>query len=115
MEFFENTVVIFSSDSFGKANDSLDVSLQWTFQYLIHFSVIVIIVADAKHALNIIPNGRAEAWRINVPLGAHKIVRQLVHEPELVVEQVANIVVQPVDEWESVIVPGIILNPKCWN
>ena len=55
-------------------------------------------MADAEHALDVVPNGRAEAGRVNVLLRAHKIVRQLVHETELVVQQVANVIVQTVDE-----------------
>lgn len=61
MELLEDVVVIGSGDSFGKADGRLDVGLQGSFQHLIHLAVVVVIVTDAKHALNVIPNGRAEA------------------------------------------------------
>lgn len=98
MELFEHTVVIGASDSFGEAHRHFDVGLKRTFQHLVDFAVIVIIVADAEHALNVIPNGRAESRSIHIPLGAHKIVRQLVHESELVIQQISDVIVQAIDE-----------------
>ena len=86
MKLFENTVVILPRNSFRKADRHLDVSLQGSLQNLVHFSVIIVVVTDAKHALNVIPNGRPEPGRINVFLAAKSVVRQLIHEPEFVVQ-----------------------------
>lgn len=112
MQFFENVVVVGASDALRETDGHFDVGFQRPFQHLIDFAVIVVVVTDAEHALDVIPDGRAEARRVHVPFRAHEVVGQLVHQPEFVVQQVADVVVQPVDEREGVIVPRIILNPK---
>ena len=86
MKLLENTVVILPRNSLRKADRHLDVSLQGSLQNLVHFTVIVVVVTDAKHALNVIPNSRPEPGRINVFLAAKSVVRQLIHEPEFVVQ-----------------------------
>jgi len=39
----------------------------------------------------------------------------LVHEAKLVVKQVANVVVKPINQRVGVVVPAVVLYAKCWN
>lgn len=115
VQFLENVIVISTSEALGEADGRFNVGLQGTFQHLIDFAVVVIVVPDAEHALNVIPNGCTEARRIDILLRAHKIVCQLVHQTELVVQQVAHVIVQAVDERKGVIVPRVVLHSKRRN
>jgi len=108
-EFLEDVVVVLASDAFWKADDRLDVRLERTFQQLVHLAVVVVVVADAKHALDVVPDGASKARCIHVLHRAHRVVRQVVRQPELVIDQVAHVVVQPVDERKRVVVPRIVL------
>ena len=108
-EFLEDVVVILASDAFWKADDRLDVRLERTFQQLVDLAVVVVVVADAEHALDVVPDGAPEARRIHVLDRTHRVVRQVVRQPELVIDQVAHVVVQPVDERKRVVVPRIVL------
>lgn len=81
--------------------------------YLIYFAVVVVVVANAVDALNVVPNGAAELGCVDVRLVGQRAVRQVVRRPELPIEQMADVVVQLVHQRESVVVPGVILDAKC--
>jgi len=75
VKLFEDAVVVGPRDPFGKADCHLDVGLEWALEDLIHFAVVVVVVPDTEHALNIIPNSRSKPRRIHVFFRAHRIVR----------------------------------------
>ena len=112
VKLFEDVVVVGRSDPLRKADRHLDVRLQGALQHLVHLAVVVIVVPDAHEALDVVPDGRAEPRRVHVLLAAQRVVRQLVHEPELVVQQVAHVAVQPADERVGVVVPRVVLNAE---
>ena len=67
---------------------------------------------DAEHALDVIPNGPPESGRVDVFFRAHRVVGEVVGEPEFVVHQVSDVVVEAVDEREGVVVPRIVLHAE---
>lgn len=112
MQLLEDAVVVGPGDALRVADDHLDVGLERALEHLVHLAVVVVVVPDAEHALDVVPDGGAEARRVHVPLRAHEVVRERVHEPELLVEQVADVVVQPVEQRERVVVPRVVLHAE---
>lgn len=84
-----------------------------TLAHLIDFAVVVIIVPDAKHALDIVPNGSPKFGRVHICAASHRKVRQIVYGTEFVVQQITDIVVQSIYQRVAVIVPRVVLNAKC--
>lgn len=67
---------------------------------------------DAKYALDVIPNRSPESRRIHVRAVGHRAIRQIVGGAELVVQQIAHIVVQPIDQRVAVVVPRVVLDAE---
>ena len=111
-ELLENRVVIVTSETIGETDGRFDVGLESALQQLVHLAVVIVVVADTKHALDVIPNGPPEAGRVHVPLGAHRVVRQVVRQPEFLVDQIAHVAVQSVDQRVGVVIPRIVLHPE---
>lgn len=112
LEFPHNTIVIPFGYTLWIANGALDERLQASLEELIHLVVIVIIMSDAEHALNVVPNGPSETRRVHFAVRAHRVVRQVVGGLELIIKEVADVVVESVDERVTVVVPGIVLHAE---
>lgn len=54
-ELPEYSVVVLLGDALWVTAGAFDEGLETAFEELIHFPVIVVIVADAEHALDVIP------------------------------------------------------------
>lgn len=67
---------------------------------------------NAKHALNVIPNGAPELGRVHIRAAGHREIRQIVDGPEFVVQQIADIVVEAIHQRVAVIVPRVVLYAK---
>lgn len=67
------------------AGHSFYVELEDALQEVIHFCVVIIIVPDAKHAVDIVPNPTLEGGMIAaLPLG-HGTALETIDLPELVI------------------------------
>ena len=62
--------------------------------------------------MDVVPDGAAEARRVDVGARAHGVVRHVVGGAELFVDQVADVVVEPVDQREGVVVPRVVLDAE---
>lgn len=111
-ELLEDGVIIVAAETIGKADGSFDVGLEGAFQQLVHLTVVIVIMPDAEHALDVVPDGAPEARCINVLLRAHGVVRQVIGQPEFLVDQVTHVAVQSVDQRVGVVIPRIILHPE---
>ena len=54
-EFVHKAIVFLAGDTLGIAGDCFDVGFQVVSQQLVHFSVVVVIVPNAKHTLYVVP------------------------------------------------------------
>lgn len=112
LELPHDTIVIPLGDALRIANGALDEGLEAALEQLVHLVVIVIVVPDAEHALYVVPYRPSEARRVDLAVRAHGVVRQVVRGLELVVEEIADVVVQTIHQGVAVIVPGVILNAE---
>jgi len=115
LKFPHYTLVIPLGDALRITNGALDEGLEAALEQLIHFVVIVVVVPDAEHALYVVPNRPSEARRIHLAVRAHGVIRQIVRSLKLVVQEIANIAVQTIDQRVTVIVPRIILDAEGWS
>lgn len=97
-ELPHDAVVIPLGDALGIADGALDEGLEASLEQLIDLVVIVVVVPDAEHALYVVPYGSPEARRVDLVVRAHCVVGKIVGRLELVVEKIADVVVEPVDE-----------------
>ena len=112
LELPHDAVVVALGDALRIADGALDEGLEAALEQLIDLVVIVIVVPDAEHALYVVPDGATEARRVDLVVRAHGVVRQVVGRLELVVEEVANVVVQPVHQRVTMIVPRVVLHAE---
>lgn len=66
-----------------------------SYYYLIHFTIVVIIMPYPVDTLNVIPNGPTELGGIHILDAAHGAVGEIVGGPKLFIQKGAHIVVQP--------------------
>lgn len=111
-ELPHDAIVIPLGDALRIANGALDEGLQASFEQLIDLIVIVIVVPYAEHALYVVPDRPSEARRVDLVVRAHRVVRQIVRGLELVIEQIADVVVEPIHQGVAVIVPGAVLDAE---
>ena len=64
-------------------------------QQLVDFVVVVVVVPDAPHCLDVVPAGAAEQRGVDAGVSAHRAVRQVVDRPELVVQALRRVLVKP--------------------
>lgn len=84
--------------------------------HLIYFAIIVVVVSNAVDALNIIPNGAAKFRCVDIRFIGHREISQIVCSPEFQIQQMADIVVQAIDQREAMIIPRVILHTKrAWH
>lgn len=111
-ELPHDAIVIPLSDALGIANGALDEGLQASLEQLIDLIVIVIVMPYAEHALYVVPDRPSEARRVDLVVRAHRVVRQIVRGLELVVEEIADVVVETIHQGVAVIVPGAVLDAE---
>lgn len=112
LELLHDAIVVPLGDALRIANGALDEGLEAALEQLVHLVVIVIVVSDAEHALYVVPYRSSEARRVDLTVHTHGVVRQVVRDLELVVEKIADVVVQTVHQGVAVIVPGVVLDAK---
>jgi hypothetical protein len=112
LELPENPVVVLFRDAFRITTGALDERLQRPLQEMVDLAVVVVVVADPQQALDVIPDGPAKPRRVHVRATAHRVVRQVLCGLELVVQQIPHVVVQPIDQRVSVVVPRVVLHPE---
>lgn len=71
-------------------------STRWT--HLIHFSIVVIIMAYTINTLDIIPNGTTKFRCIHILDAGHSEIGQIVGTPEFLIQQSANIFIESATE-----------------
>ena len=64
-------------------------------QQLVDFVVVVVVVPDAPHCLDVVPAGAAEERGVDAGVSAHRAVRQVVDRAELVVQTLRRVLVKP--------------------
>lgn len=65
--------------------------------------------------LNVVPNRASKPRRVHISPSAHRVISQIVGSFKLRVQQCTHVVVQPVDCWVAMIVPGIVLDTERVN
>ena len=63
-EALHDALVVFVGDALGEAGDGLDVGLEVALQQLVDLCVVVVVVPDAEHAVDVVPHGLAERRRV---------------------------------------------------
>ena len=71
MELVHEAVVVVVGDALREAGDHLDVRLQAALQQLVHLAVVVVVVPDAEHAVDVVPDGVPERGRVHALVLAH--------------------------------------------
>lgn len=64
---------------------------------------------DAEDAVHVIPDGAAQHGGVDAAVHGDGVVGQVVNDLELLIQQLPHVGVQPVDEGEAVVLPGVIL------
>lgn len=111
-ELPHDTVVVLLGDALWVTDGTLDEGLEAAFEQLVDLVVIVVVVPDAEHALYVVPDSPSEARRVDFVVRTHGVVGQVVGHLELLVQEVTDVVVEPVDERVAVIVPGVVLHAE---
>lgn len=94
LQFNEHTVVVGFGDPFREAAGRFDEHLERPVQQLVDLAVVVVVVPNAVHALDVVPDGTTELGRIDVGPPGNRVVRKVVRQPELVVQVEAHVVVE---------------------
>ena len=71
LESDHESVVVLASDSFWVAHRRLDVRLQVSFEQLVHFAVVVLVMADAEKGMDVIPDGKTKRRRVDIGVVTH--------------------------------------------
>lgn len=111
-ELPHDAIVIPLGDALRITNSALDEGLQASFEQLIDLVVIIIVVPYAEHTLYVVPDRSSEARRVDLVVRAHRVVRQIICGLELVIEEIADVVVETVHQGVAVVVPGAVLDAK---
>lgn len=112
LELPHDTIVVSFRDALRITDCTLDEGLEAPLEQLIDLVVVVVVVPDAEHTLDVIPNGPPEARGVDFAVRAHCVIRQVVGRLEFIIEKVTDVVVQPVYERVAVIVPRIVLDAE---
>lgn len=113
-ELPHHAIVVPFRHTFRIANGALDKRLQATLEQLVHLVVVVIVVPDAEHTLNVVPDRSSETGRVHLAVRAHCVVGEVVGCLELIVEEIADVVVETIHQRVAMIVPGVVLHPERW-
>lgn len=113
-ELPHDTIVVLFGDAFRITDGALDEGFEAALEQLVHLVVIVIVVSNAEHALYVVPYGTSEARRVDLVVRTHGVVRQVVRGLELLVEEIADVVVQTIRQRITVNVPRVVLDAESW-
>ena len=75
--------------------------------------VVVVIMPHPPHTLDVVPAGPPEQRGVDTAVAAHGAVGQVVDCPELLVQQLGRVLVEPGDGGVSLLVPAEVLDPEC--
>lgn len=64
--------------------------------------------------MDVVPDGSAEHGSVYILVCGHCVVGEIVRDLELLVEQLADVWVQPVHQGEAVILPAVVLT-TAWS
>lgn len=78
LELPHHAIVVPFRHEFRVTNGVFDKRLQATLEQLVYFVVIVIVMPDAKHTLNIIPDRSSETGRVHTAVRAHGKVGEII-------------------------------------
>ena len=81
-------------------------------QKLVDLVIVVVVVSDSPHTLDVVPVGSPEHGRVNTGVWAHRAVGQVVDCPELVVQALRRVLVKSRDGGVSLLVPGEVLDAE---
>lgn len=98
LEFPHHAIVIPFGHAFRVTNGALDERLQAALEELVNLVVIVIVVPDTEHALNVIPDRPSETGRVHLAVRAHRVIGEIVRRFEFVVEQITDVVVETIHQ-----------------
>lgn len=59
--------------------------------------------------MDVVPDGSAEHRRVYTLVRCHRVIGEIVCDLELLVQQLADIRVQPVHQGEAVVLPAVVL------
>lgn len=74
MQLHQHTIVILFGNSLREATSGLDERLESPVQQLIHFVVVIIVVANAIDALDVVPDGSAKLAGVNVLAASDRVI-----------------------------------------
>lgn len=98
------------------ANWNVTYSAIATAAHLIYFAIVIVIVSNAVDALDVVPNGAPKFRCVNVRFIGHREIRQIVCGTKFQIQQMANVVVETIDQRKTMIIPGVILHTKrAWH
>lgn len=112
LELLHDAVVVLLGDALGIAYGVLDEGLEAALEQLVDLVVVVVVVPDAEHAVYVVPNGPPEARRVDLAVGAHGVVGEVVGRLEFVVQQSAHVLVEGVHQGVAVSFPGEVLDAE---
>lgn len=112
LEGAHNSLILLLGDAFRVAGHRLDVGLKVALEHLVHLGVVVVIVPDAVHTVNVVPDGLSECSCVNLTIVPHSVISEVEGGVEAVLQQIANVAVQPVGQGKALVLPGIILNSE---
>ena len=99
LELPHEAIIILSCDALGVASNSFDVGLEWPLQELVHFAVVVIIVPDSEHTVDVMPDGATEWSGVHVLGITHSVEGQ---------EKVIYLTLLQVQCWHVANFPGVL-------
>lgn len=73
-ELPQHPVIIFLSDPLRVAAGRLDERFEASLEQLIHLAIVVVVVPDAEHTLDVVPDGATEPRRVHIRAPAHCVV-----------------------------------------
>lgn len=111
-ELPHNAIVVLFGDALWVADGTLDEGLEAALEQLVDLIVVVVVVPYPEHALNVVPNGPTESGRVDFVVRTHGVIGEVVGRLELLVQEVANVVVEPVYQRVAMVIPGVVLDAE---
>ena len=81
-------------------------------QQFVDLVIVVVVVSDSPHALDVVPGGSPEQGRVNTGVAPHGVVGQVVDCPELFIQTIRCRLVKSRDGRVSLLVPAEVLDPE---
>lgn len=69
-------------------------------------------IPDSKHTVNIVKQGSAQRGSVNILMGGHCVVGEIVDHSKLLIQEMPNVRVKPVHQREPMIFPGVVLDAE---